>query len=162
MVEAREQSRSDDFFALKMRARYARRLALERRLAIDGNVAGVRRAALPARQEDAGRLDGNWVETWESLSVLEHMRHILRHRHVWADVPVPIAGKPRMLQVRRAIAKPSAAAKRKKPARDALARSCACVWAPSRASRTALFARALPRLYTFIEDAGTNSEKYHL
>jgi hypothetical protein len=81
---------------------------------------------------------------------------------VWADVPVPIAGKPRMLQVRRAIAKPSAAGKRKNPTRDALVRSSVCVWAPSMASRTAWFARAPPQLYTFVEDAGTTSEKSHL
>ena len=139
MVDVHEHLGSDAFSVLKIRARYTRRLALERRQAIDGNQ----------------------FETWESLSVLEHMRHILRHRHVWADVPVPIAGKPRMLRVRRAIAKPSAAAKRKKPTRDALVRSSVCVWAPSRASRTALFARAPPRLYTFVEDAGTTSEKSH-
>jgi hypothetical protein len=160
MVDVHEHLGSDAFSVLKIRARYTRRLALERRQAIDGNVAGVRRTALPTRK-DASRLDGNQFETWESLSVLEHMRHILRHRHVWADVPVPIAGKPRMLRVRRAIAKPSAAAKRKKPTRDALVRSSVCVWAPSRASRTALFARAPPRLYTFVEDAGTTSEKSH-
>lgn len=153
MVDVHEHLVSDEFSVLKIRARYARRLALERRQAIDGNVAGVRRA-----REDASRLDGNRFETWECLSVLEHMRHILRHRHVWADVPMPNAGKPRMLHVRRAIAKPSAATKRKKPTRDALLRSSVCVWAPSRASRTALFARAPPRLYTFVEDAGTNSE----
>jgi len=110
----------DTFASPKLRTHHARRLGRSRRLSIDGNVAGVRRAAPPTGR-DAGSLAS-----------------VLRHRLVVVDVSAQ-AGKQRLLQARSTIAKKAAAVKRNKLARDALGR-------PGGARA----ARARARLYTYV------------